>query len=59
MFAVVVGTLYFVYGNTFFDKKQTIHEKKNKFMIAGIKQICIFVALNGVSADVESLYESV
>lgn len=55
MFAVVAGALYFVPKNTFFDKKQTTNEKKNKFMIAGIKQICIFVALNSVSGGLESL----
>lgn len=56
MFVVVAGALYFVPENTLFDKKQKTHEKKNKFMIAGIKQICIFVALNSVSGGLESLY---
>jgi hypothetical protein len=27
-----------------FEKKYTAHEKKREYMIAGIKQICIFVA---------------
>lgn len=53
--AAVAGTLYFVPENAPFDKKQIKHEKKNRFMIAGIKQICIFVALNSMSGRVVCL----
>ncbi|AEW21251.1 hypothetical protein BFO_1648 [Tannerella forsythia 92A2] len=48
--------LYILYLKTpLFDKKQIKHEKKNRFMIAGIKQICIFVALNSMSGRVVCL----